>query len=876
MTYYVNTATNAVTAGLYDGPHQASGWVTKTEGEDSVQICFHNNGVPALLPGGVPVLLGIKAYQQFSEGYLTSVTGFTAPQTAGQFNFYTAQLLNNTAPINTALGSTDGGNTPGDVPSIPQTTCEIQWWLNGNTNPPTKSLTFSVEIDNTPNRGNETAPGSSTPYPAPAAVATALLVPTAIKTAGGYNAVAQDLIPADLTSGNLAVTLPTAPTDGTRVGLKIIKLANSNNCSVQPGAGDALNTSTGGPSFLSLVLLNQGIILQYSAASHVWYVVSDDVPLSQLDLRYEPGLGAPESNGSLLMSTVGKLRTWLPTTAFGQGLLDVANATGLLTLLGFAGRYSVELYGAVGDGVTDDTAAIQAAITAAEAVHGVVCLAPRTYCITAPLVISDAVTVKGAGMQTLYGSLANSARSNFLPTQAPYLTGSVLLQTTAATNAINIPVAGKAVNLRHLGIRFADGIKWTNTGHGIYANPPALGGVQDNGIEDASWENVTVYGVDGNHYGYYLINPLLCCFTHIRSYGGGGLYSDTFGTTANNQYYGNTTLVDPYFYTCVNGSARPLWIKSSTDFSFQWTFIRLQTFVDDVSGIAGLGMAAPSTSQVPTIDAATQNVTLISPDLESTVTGANPSIPSSIVGLFITPGISNDTTQAGATHPFVCSAPSALSGVYVAGQTAAQYAFNPPAAGIQMRYITDAAIGTFAGGTGTGVGVFQFYDFAGAAWHDAWIRANGYAFDAGGVRALNLGVNGATFYSNNNTFAPTVVAQNQSTGTQALGGFKVLDSSGADAAQMLFVPANYVLPSLQNTALFSSVGNRQIGFVADATLATTPDIYFQSGGQPAAMTVTGATNKVTIRKLNLSNLPTTAAGLSSGDVWNNAGVLTIV
>ena len=35
-------------------------------------------------------------------------------------------------------------------------------------------------------------------------------------------------------------------------------------------------------------------------------------------------------------------------------------------------------------------------------------------------------------------------------------------------------------------------------------------------------------------------------------------------------------------------------------------------------------------------------------------------------------------------------------------------------------------------------------------------------------------------------------------------------------------------------------------------------------------------NKMTIEKLNVSDIPTSAAGLSSGDVWNEAGTLKIV
>ena len=35
-------------------------------------------------------------------------------------------------------------------------------------------------------------------------------------------------------------------------------------------------------------------------------------------------------------------------------------------------------------------------------------------------------------------------------------------------------------------------------------------------------------------------------------------------------------------------------------------------------------------------------------------------------------------------------------------------------------------------------------------------------------------------------------------------------------------------------------------------------------------------NTPTIKTLNISDIPTSSAGLSSGDVWSNSGVLTIV
>ena len=52
---------------------------------------------------------------------------------------------------------------------------------------------------------------------------------------------------------------------------------------------------------------------------------------------------------------------------------------------------SVKAYGAVGDGVTDDTAAIQASIDAAELVNGQVFVPAGRYRTTSPLTVTSAV-----------------------------------------------------------------------------------------------------------------------------------------------------------------------------------------------------------------------------------------------------------------------------------------------------------------------------------------------------------------------------------------------------------------------------------------------------------------------------------------------------
>jgi hypothetical protein len=110
------------------------------------------------------------------------------------------------------------------------------------------------------------------------------LIPTAVKTTN-YSAVAFDLIPVDTTGGNVAVALPAAPADETQVGVKQIIRGGTNTVSVTTGGSDVFNKAGGATTF-TLTLLNQGAIFQYKATGAIWYVISDDQSLAQLDARY--------------------------------------------------------------------------------------------------------------------------------------------------------------------------------------------------------------------------------------------------------------------------------------------------------------------------------------------------------------------------------------------------------------------------------------------------------------------------------------------------------------------------------------------------------------------------------------------------------------
>jgi hypothetical protein len=115
------------------------------------------------------------------------------------------------------------------------------------------------------------------------------LTPTAIKTSA-YSANAGDFVPVDVSGGSVTVTLPTTPTDQSRIGIKLVKLSGTNTVTIAAGGSATFNDDA--TTSATLRLLNQGVTFQYNSSANVWYVQGDDVPLSQLDTRYAALSGA--------------------------------------------------------------------------------------------------------------------------------------------------------------------------------------------------------------------------------------------------------------------------------------------------------------------------------------------------------------------------------------------------------------------------------------------------------------------------------------------------------------------------------------------------------------------------------------------------------
>ncbi|MBM7472491.1 glycosyl hydrolase family 28-related protein [Subtercola frigoramans] len=181
---------------------------------------------------------------------------------------------------------------------------------------------------------------------------------TAVKTSM-YTAAAGEIVRTDATVAPFTITLPTAPADRSRVTVKKLD-ATTNAVSVALGGSDRFNTTTG-TTTSTLNLMNQALTVQYDSATSVWLVVSDDLPLSQTDARYAER-----------------------PVASRNSLTSYFHATG---------------FGVKADGLTDDTAALQACINAAQAAGpGNTVYLPKGTILTTGITLAQNKLVRLQGM----------------------------------------------------------------------------------------------------------------------------------------------------------------------------------------------------------------------------------------------------------------------------------------------------------------------------------------------------------------------------------------------------------------------------------------------------------------------------------------------
>lgn len=158
---------------------------------------------------------------------------------------------------------------------------------------------------------------------------------------------------------------------------------------------------------------------------------------------------------------------------------------------------NVKDYGAIGDDTTNDTAAIQAAITALPSSGGVVFFPPGTYRITSAIALRSALTLQGAG-----GSASVIHQTN---TTAHGLSGVDILGFSVKGLRVVGPSSGsgdglhltRSVNAATNYIELSDAIFRTWGGNGISISNPIVSAFTQVRCENNGNHGFYLYGVGG-------------------------------------------------------------------------------------------------------------------------------------------------------------------------------------------------------------------------------------------------------------------------------------------------------------------------------------------------------------------------------------------
>lgn len=101
------------------------------------------------------------------------------------------------------------------------------------------------------------------------------LTPVTAVTASTHTAAVNTIVPLNTTSNAIAVTLPTAPTDGSVIVLKAITISGINLVTYTTGGSDVLNKASG-PTSGVMTFTGQEVTLQYQTSTAIWHILTPD------------------------------------------------------------------------------------------------------------------------------------------------------------------------------------------------------------------------------------------------------------------------------------------------------------------------------------------------------------------------------------------------------------------------------------------------------------------------------------------------------------------------------------------------------------------------------------------------------------------------
>jgi hypothetical protein len=342
----------------------------------------NGTGVSAAVSGTDYDAAGAAATAQSNaESFATSAvaTETSRAETAEGLALAKASNLSDVTTRQTALNNLAGGVTSGDYlrgNGTNVTLSAIQAGdvptLNQSTTGSAASFTGSLAGDVTGTQGATSVAkiqGTTISSPSGGAarflsasgtwISPALTPLSSPVTASTVTAAVGQFVQCDTTSNAITVTLPASgAADQSQAGVKMITQGSSSGVpyavTVNCASGDHFNVASTGSTSLTLSVAGQGVLLQYDHALSVWYVLADDIPLGQADIRYGATIGTIGSATGTENLTLGTAAVWNVTlagnTTFafeGPSSPSVQSLTVYVTQAASGGPYSVTWPGSV-------------------------------------------------------------------------------------------------------------------------------------------------------------------------------------------------------------------------------------------------------------------------------------------------------------------------------------------------------------------------------------------------------------------------------------------------------------------------------------------------------------------------------------------------